>query len=477
MNPIGEAEVLSHFIKYFKIRGIYIGYVFLISCPILSIHSNHSVPVEYGPGIYQKTPPVINSQKITPSASLPLPSSTAIPVLPAQNSKAVIATTVVAEPLPEPQDNGFEEVLDIYTQVEEEPVNAAPKPIDITKTVEPVAKEEGEKKQPPLINKKGQRVGLLLPLSERHASLGQAFLGAAEIALFDAKNPHLQIIPLDTHGTPEGAKAAFEKGINQGVSLFLGPIFAPELEVIQDRARARHVNVIGFSNDQRLAKSGTYVLAFFPKAHIVRIIDFALEKEDHTIVLLAPSNKYGEIVEGAFKEHMQELGEKVHVLTYNPDQLGKLAPIIRKIKKIKPHFLLIPQGNPTLDRLLDQLSEQGLDLANYTILGGDQWCTSNAPKNPHVKQAFFAGPNAALQQEFNKKYESIYGKKPPLLASLIYDAVLLSATLGMMYPEKPFSHEHLTTSDGFVGLTGAFRFSPEGKAERQLEVIEIGAPN
>ena len=52
------------------------------------------------------------------------------------------------------------------------------------------------------------RIALLLPLTGPGANAGSAFLDAASMALFESYDPRLQLFPLDTHGTPEGARAA-----------------------------------------------------------------------------------------------------------------------------------------------------------------------------------------------------------------------------------------------------------------------------
>lgn len=441
------------------------------------------VPVEYGPGPYRPLSTYQNTQLAFPPMVVPMSNSKLKPL---KQEKAI------SEKIPtehESQDQGnFEAVLDVYGKIpslalkeedSEDLVSADNSVISEIQDSEAqpdglssIQKQSNQSPQPKGSIDKGYNLGLLIPLSRHHFSLGLAFLRAAEIAIFDAKNPNIKIMPLDTQGTPDGARAAVQKGIAQGVQLFLGPIFATEIQAIQGRTNG--INSIAFSNDQTLAKKGTYLLAFFPKAHIIRIVDFAMESKEHKIILLAPNNKYGEILIEGFKTYMKSLKKKPHVLKYDPGQLEKLTQLVQEIQRINPNFLLIPQGNPVVDELLHQLSSQGLDLAKYKILGGDQWCISEKPTSPHAKMAVFTGPDLQMQEEFAKKYESIYGEKPPVLASLMYDAVLLSATLVDSYPKDPFSHESLTNSDGFIGLTGVFRFSEEGKAERQLEIISLG---
>jgi len=55
------------------------------------------------------------------------------------------------------------------------------------------------------------KVAILLPLSGQHASLGQAMLNAAQIALFDVAYGGFELLPQDTKGTPEGARYAAQQ--------------------------------------------------------------------------------------------------------------------------------------------------------------------------------------------------------------------------------------------------------------------------
>ena len=54
------------------------------------------------------------------------------------------------------------------------------------------------------------KVALLLPLtgSGNTPSVAKALKQAAELALFDFDNPSVSLVPKDTKGTPDGARAA-----------------------------------------------------------------------------------------------------------------------------------------------------------------------------------------------------------------------------------------------------------------------------
>ena len=60
------------------------------------------------------------------------------------------------------------------------------------------------------------RVAILLPLSGRNAPLGLALLNAAQLAIFDFGDRRLELLPVDTKGTPHGAGEAAATAIGDG---------------------------------------------------------------------------------------------------------------------------------------------------------------------------------------------------------------------------------------------------------------------
>src|SRR5690348_348761 len=115
------------------------------------------------------------------------------------------------------------------------------------------------------------RVALLLPLSSPSAdnrAVAQALEHAAELAIFDAKNPAILLMPRDDGGTPEKAIAAATKAINDGAEIIVGPLFATSVTAIAPLARTKRVPVIAFSSDRSVGGNGVYLLSFQPESEV-----------------------------------------------------------------------------------------------------------------------------------------------------------------------------------------------------------------
>ena len=96
-------------------------------------------------------------------------------------------------------------------------------------------------------------VGILLPLTGRHAAIGQALLNAAQLALFDLADDDFKMIVGDTGGTPEGARAATRDLLDQGAGLILGPLFSTAVGPVAEEAALRGVSV----RNMRVSLHGT----------------------------------------------------------------------------------------------------------------------------------------------------------------------------------------------------------------------------
>ena len=121
------------------------------------------------------------------------------------------------------------------------------------------------------------KVALLLPLtgSGNTPSVAKALKQAAELALFDFDNPSVSLVPKDTKGTPDGARAAAESAIRDGAELIIGPLFAGEVSGAAPIARQSNIPMIAFSSDQKVAGGGVYLLSFLAGRDVPRIVSFA----------------------------------------------------------------------------------------------------------------------------------------------------------------------------------------------------------
>ena len=79
-------------------------------------------------------------------------------------------------------------------------------------------------------NEKILKVGILLPLSGEFQDIGESFLKAIQLALYDISNENIKIYPKDSKGNALNSYQAAKEFEKQGIEIVIGPIFYESLE-------------------------------------------------------------------------------------------------------------------------------------------------------------------------------------------------------------------------------------------------------
>lgn len=320
------------------------------------------------------------------------------------------------------------------------------------------------------------RVGILLPFNNGSAAtraLAASMMKAAELALFDANNPDILLIPADEGTNPEASADAARALLAQGAEIIVGPLFAQATESVGPVARDRGIPVISFSTDRKVAGNGTYLLSFLPEGEVHRVITYAASQGHTNFAALVPANVYGDRVGSYFRDDVKSAGgtvTDVEKYTPLPDAISQPA---HEVAVTKPDAILIAQGGPLLRDMASALAGAGANMSEVKLLGTGLWDEASTARDPLLAGGLFAAPSPRIDQGFQDKYRNVYGAPPPQLAALAYDAVSLVALLSSGTPYNRFTPQALTDPNGFAGVDGIFRFHADGTSERGLAVLTI----
>lgn len=94
------------------------------------------------------------------------------------------------------------------------------------------------------------KIGAILPLSGENEFVGQNIYKSILITIFELKNLNIEIIPLDTQSSSEGAKKALQKGIKNKVNIFVGPVFWDTIKQIENEKGFKDQVFISYSNHE-----------------------------------------------------------------------------------------------------------------------------------------------------------------------------------------------------------------------------------
>lgn len=314
------------------------------------------------------------------------------------------------------------------------------------------------------------RVALLAPLTGPNAGVGQSLANATQLALLDTGATGVRVTNYDT---ATGAAAAARRAIDEGAQLILGPLLADDARAVAPVARAAGVPVVSFSNDASVAGPGVYVMGYAPAQSIARVVGYARSRGVTSFAGLMPNNVYGERASTAFLRAVEAGGGQVVSLQTYARAPGAIGAAAARVAAKAPYgAVLIADGGASAAAAAPALKRGA---AAARLLGTELWNTEGGVAGrPALAGAWFASVSDTLYRQFATKYRARFGAGPYRLASLGYDAVLLTVriardwSVGARFPEA-----RLRDADGFAGLDGAFRFTREGVAERALEVQEI----
>lgn len=356
------------------------------------------------------------------------------------------------------------------------------------------------------------RVGVLVPLTGPRAQLGEIMLQAAQLALFDAGDDRIILLPRDTRGTPEGAAAAAQAAVDDGARMMVGPIFSTAIRGAAPIAREFGVPLIGFSTDRSAAGNGVYILGFTPEQQVDRIISFAASNGRNRVAALIPYSAYGDAILAALRDVTAKRGVMlVQVERYEEDEQLLYDPVRRLARYDSRQAQLdaerralesmgdddfaqemlsgletrqtwgglafdsvfIPAGGRMLRALAPLLYYYDVDPDRVKYLGTGLWEDPSLRLEPALDGSWYAGPSPQTAEIFRNHFENAYRRTPPRVASLAYDSVALVAALLRKDSNNPFNYRSLTDPKGFAGIDGVFRFGIDGIAERGLAVVQI----
>ena len=395
-------------------------------------------------------------------------------------------------PAPLPPPSGPSEPA---PQIAVPPVEA-PAPL----VLKPPAEEEGK-----------VRVGLLLPLSGPQAAIGRALLDGALLALYQVADRNFVLVPIDTEGTPTGAAAAARTAVEERVELAIGPVFGTGVTAAAPVLLAAGINMLPLSNDSAVAEPGVYLSGLLPETQIGRVLRYASGRGSRNVAALLPDNALGTRVKSALESVAAELRMAPPRIAFFGSDTSSIVRAVRSIGDYENRrAALLAQrrslegsddevSRRTLDRLKaletfgpvpfdslvvaasgTELTEVAAQLGNFDIdtkrvrlLGLSSWIAEGTGREPALVGAWFAAEPQGQTVEYSLQFKDIFGTDPHPLSTASFDLTALAAILAARDDRGRFGREILTDPSGFVGISGLFRFLPNGLPERGLEVREV----
>jgi branched-chain amino acid transport system substrate-binding protein len=280
---------------------------------------------------------------------------------------------------------------------------------------------------------------------------------------------------ITNYDTAAGAGVAAARAIKDGNQLILGPLLANDIPAVAAAARQGRVPLISFSNDESAAGRDVWVMGSLPGDSVRRTVRFARSRGVSSFAALVPKGEYGERASQALMTEARAAGGTIMAMESYDRSSASISAAASKLRARGSFDAILIADSGTLSaRAAALLKPRGV--AAPRLLGTELWSGEKAVSTtPALNGGWFAAVSDSRFPQFVKSYRTRFGAQPYRIATLGYDAVLLTLRVARDWkPGRGFPTASLTSSEGFLGLDGAFRFGKNGVIDRALEVREVG---
>jgi len=330
------------------------------------------------------------------------------------------------------------------------------------------------------------KIGVLLPLSGKFQDIGESFLKAIQLALYDVANENIKIYPKDSKGNALDTYKAGKELEALGIKIVIGPVFYESLERVNEIN-----NVVFLSLTNKTTDIPKNVIAFGIniESQIEALKKYFEEIKISKTLLLSPKSEFieesnsvakrdvlkfyrtysydtnpkkitGEIEKiTRYRERKKDLERRIKILEksdlYKHKQELKQLEQMHTLGKINFDSVVVVDFGERLKSVLSSFMFSDVSSKEVNFFTINQWFDKSFFNENAMQNLHFPSIDLDNLKKFNKKYLKIFKKEPNKVSILAYDA------LGLIYycwinNNAEFAVSELYNKKGFKGLHGEF---------------------
>ena len=322
-------------------------------------------------------------------------------------------------------------------------------------------KKVDEKKKEDIPKTKFLKVGMLLPLTGDKKAAGDLVMNSLRYSMSTKPN-NLIFKIYDTKGQPSGAVKAAKEGLDDGIKLFIGPIFSDETKELNSFFSNEDATFFSLSPDFSNVSDSVIVSGENPDDQIACIRQNLIENDLEKVLLIFPRNKYGQVIQDGFRKFQNDqenqikfeffeltdsmdLNNEVKILSRYESRRIRLDEEIKRVKndnsinkKEKDFQLKNLEKQLTLDvpydavvvasqgdklvEVLSHLAFYDINSQNTFIYGTSLWEDTNK-LDKVFEGSFYVTSLKNKPENFKKDFKEIFSKDPLSFNYYIYDLI------------------------------------------------------
>jgi len=353
-----------------------------------------------------------------------------------------------------------------------------------------------------LENEKILKIGVLLPLSGKFQDIGESFLKAIQLALYDISNENIKIYPKDNKGNALNTYQAAKEFEEQGIKIVIGPIFYENLERLGE---VNNITFISLTNKTKEIPKNIIAFGVNIESQVETLKNYFDKIKVSKTLLLSPKSEFIYQSESVAKKDVLKF-YRTYSYDTNPKKItGEIEKITKyreRKKDLERRIKILEKSDLYKDKnelkKLEQMHTLGkvnfdsvvvIDFGERLKSVLSSFMFSDVPSNEvnffTINQWFdetFFNENAMLNlhfpsidfdnlKKFNKKFLNAFNEQPNEVSILAYDA------LGLIYycwsnNNFQFKTEQLYSKKGFRGLHGQFLIE-KNQSKQKLNIYKV----
>ena len=355
-------------------------------------------------------------------------------------------------------------------------------------------------------NEKILKIGVLLPLSGKFQDIGQSFLKAIQLALFDIGNKNIKIYPKDSKANALDAYLSAKEFEKLGIEVVIGPIFYENLERFNE---INNITFISLTNETQNIPKNTIAFGINIDSQIDALKKYFDKIEVSKTLLLSPNSEFINESESIakkdvlkfyraysydanpkkitseiekitkYQERKKDLERRIKILEksdlYKHKQELKKLEQMHTLGKVNFDSVVIIDFGERLKSVLTSFMFSDVPNDEVKFFTINQWFDETFFNENALQNLHFPSVDLKNLKKFEKKYLNAFEEKANQVSILAYDA------LGLIYycwinNNEQFKIEQLYNKSGFKGLHGEFTIE-NNLSKHQLRIYKVSEKN
>ncbi len=351
-------------------------------------------------------------------------------------------------------------------------------------------------------NKNLLKIGVLLPLSGEFKNLGESFLKAIQLALYDIDNKNIKIYPKDSGNNPLNTYKSAKEFEDLGIKIVIGPIFYENLEKLNE---VNSITFISLTNKTKNIPRNTITFGINIESQIEALKKHFKKINVNKTLLLSPNSEFvfqSEILAKKdvlkfyrtysynmdpkkittdiekitkYRERKKDLERRVKILEKSdlPQHKQELKTLekMHTLGKVNFDSVVILDFGERLKSVLTSFMFVDVPSNEVNFFSINQWFDKTFFAENAMENLHFPSINLKNLEKFRKKYFKAYEEEANDVSILAYDA------LGLIYycwnnNGKEFKINQLYNKNGFKGLHAEFIID-KNMSKQKLKIYKV----